>query len=139
MLSGKRGCAVLQFFNASPCKWITLREPALSWKSSPFCVITVTFAYSSILEIQVCASLGSNSNIRRLIGLKKSNTICRLSLQLDLRPQYQAFLLATASASISFQMPPSPLNVGSPLAAEQPAPVKNTQFLQFRFKMGVFL
>ena len=118
-----QGCSVEAFLSASPWICITLVEPARSCRSSPFCVITVTEYHSSKAAIMRCPSLGSLAKIWRRIGLKKSSTRCRRSLQSLRLPQYHAPRLARASTSSESHNPPSPRKVGSPLSRLIPAPV----------------
>ncbi|CCZ13667.1 unknown [Prevotella sp. CAG:487] len=55
---GSSGSRLEHTFVSSPCRCITLDDPARSWRLSTFCVITVTSYILSRLCMSLCPSLG---------------------------------------------------------------------------------
>src|SRR6478609_3379336 len=100
-----------------PCRRIVSRVSALSCRPSTFCVINRKFGKRLLQSASTrCAGFGSHVAMRKRRHAYHSHT------RLGSRPNASA--VASASGRKFFQSPSAPRNVGTPLAAETPAPVR---------------
>src|SRR5687768_234128 len=99
-----------------PCKRTTSLVPARSWSPSTFCVISVKFGNLLLHDASTrCAGFGSHFAIIWRRQSYHSHT--------SLGSRAKACGVASVSGLKSFHSPPAPRNVGTPLAADTPAPV----------------
>src|ERR1051325_4594431 len=98
-----------------PCSSTTPADPARACKSSTFCVTTTAPVSAAMAR---CAAFGSAARTRPRRHSYHSHT--------SAGSRANACGVAKSSARKLRHKPPSPRNVGMPLSAETPAPVKTT-------------